>query len=111
MKNLFYFALLSWSIGSHAQDPAKTVDVGLKWEADYSFRDKTWPVHRACPLIADFNSDGLMDVYYGGTSSVNGWECRGTLVTGHPDGSLTADFEPIMDTKNMWNLIPLPKIP
>ena len=99
MKNLFYFALLSWSIGSHAQDPAKTVDVGLKWEADYSFRDKTWPVHRACPLIADFNSDGLMDVYYGGTSSVNGWECRGTLVTGHPDGSLTADFEPIMDTE------------
>ena len=37
-------------------------------------------VHRAVPLWADFNNDGLMDIYYGGTACKYGWDKGGFLV-------------------------------
>ncbi len=36
--------------------------------------------HRTVPLLADFNNDGNMDIYYSGTSGVNGWTTGGFLV-------------------------------
>lgn len=59
----------------------------LSFEADYTFRDKVMPVHRAVPFWADFNNDGKMDIYYGGTSCVNGWICRGILLKNMGNGA------------------------
>ena len=36
--------------------------------------------HRTAPLWADFNNDGLMDIYYSGTSYKHGWTSGGFLV-------------------------------
>lgn len=42
--------------------------------------DSVWRAHRVSPIIADFNNNGWMDVYYGGASCVNGWRTRGVLL-------------------------------
>ena len=47
------------------------------------------PSHRTCPVWGDFNGDGNMDFYYGGTSATNGWATEGSLVTTNGDGTFT----------------------
>ena len=47
------------------------------------------PSHRTCPVWGDFNGDGNMDFYYGGTSWTNGWQTVGSLVTTNGDGTFT----------------------
>lgn len=42
--------------------------------------DSIWKAHRTRPFVADFNNDGWMDIYYGGTSWRNGWATRGVLL-------------------------------
>lgn len=42
--------------------------------------DSIFKAHRTTPFVADFNNDGWMDIYYGGTSWSNGWATRGVLL-------------------------------
>lgn len=59
----------------------------VSFQQDRDFRDLIgWPSHRTVPVVMDFNNDGIMDAYYGGTSCVNGWQARGVLVKGLGDG-------------------------
>ena len=56
-----------------------------------------WPSHRAVPVVADWNGDGIMDAYYGGTSCTNGWQVRGVLVKGLGNGTFAGDTEPLLE--------------
>ena len=49
--------------------------------------------HRTAPLVADFDNDGYMDFYYGGTSNKNGWQPQAVLAKGNGNG-----FDCIKDT-------------
>lgn len=51
--------------------------------------------HRAIPLWADFNNDGLMDIYYSGSSWKHGWTSGGFLVKnlGNLQLEMVADFK------------------
>lgn len=52
----------------------------VTFEKNSDVSNKFYEVHRAVPLWADFNNDGLMDIYYGGTSCCYGWSVGGYLV-------------------------------
>lgn len=78
-------ALTGFGASVHAQD--------VKFEYNSDFLASCWQVHRAVPLWADFNNDGKMDIYYGGTSCANGWQCRGILIKNLGD----SQFEMIDD--------------
>ena len=56
-----------------------------------------WPSHRAVPVVADWNGDGIMDAYYGGTSCTNGWQVRGVLVKGLGNGTYAGEIEPLLE--------------
>ncbi len=73
---------LATSSGVSAQDGI------LKFETDkFEFmKMQDWYSHRSCPFFGDFNNDGNMDIYYGGTSWWNGWTARGILMQGLGEG-------------------------
>ena len=56
-----------------------------------------WPSHRAVPVVADWNGDGIMDAYYGGTSCTNNWQVRGVLVKGLGNGTYASEIEPLLE--------------
>ena len=62
MKNATFFrmmALLCWIGGVMATQGQDVVT----FEQNRDFRDQVgWPVHRGCPIGADFDNDGFMDV-------------------------------------------------
>lgn len=49
-------------------------------EATGEYRDSIFYQHRCGAIAADFNNDGWLDIYYGGTSCKNGWASRGVLL-------------------------------
>ncbi len=88
---LFCAAMTMFQTGLQAQ--------GISFEQDRDFRDMVgWPSHRGTPFVADFNNDGLMDVYLNGTSCVNGWQARGVLAKNLGERQFIGDSEPIMET-------------
>lgn len=72
---LFSAALMSFTLNAQAQEAEEPslsfeqVDVTKGW----------WHSHRSVPLIGDFNGDGRKDIYYGGTSCINGWNVKGCV--------------------------------
>ncbi len=86
MKNFTLKAcLLGAALGSFADVSAQGI---LQFETNYDefvFQQK-YNSHRATPLFADFNGDGIMDVYYAGTSCTDGWICRAALMKGLGSG-------------------------
>lgn len=67
----------------------------ISFQQDRDVRDVIgWPSHRSVPVIADFNGDGIMDGYYGGTSCTNGWATRGVLIKGLGNGQYEGVFTP-----------------
>ncbi len=78
----------------------------VTFEQNRDFRDQVgWPVHRGCPIVADFDNDGFMDVYYGGTSCENGWACRGVLARSNGDGAFSANLEAIFDYETTYEKV------
>ncbi len=71
---------------------ATTSSDGLSFACDSEADKTTFPrSYRICPLVADFNGDGIMDVYYGGTSWKTGWNCPTDIVYGGTDGFTVAE--------------------
>lgn len=82
------FAVLAASTGMAAQ--AQEISFVQNRDA----RDQIgWPSHRTVPVVGDWNGDGFMDIYYGGTSCTNGWQTRGVIGWGNAEGTFTGDFE------------------
>lgn len=52
-----------------------------------------YSTHRSIPLWADFNNDGMMDVYFSGTSAVHGWQTTACMVQNQAGLNLYDDFE------------------
>ena len=76
----------------------------VTFEQNRDFRDQVgWPVHRGCPIVADFDNDGFMDVYYGGTSCENGWACRGVYARSNGDGTFSGNLEAIFENDTTYN--------
>lgn len=91
LKSLLLVACMAVGMGAKAQT--------LTFSQDRDFRDLIgWPAHRALPQIMDFNNDGIMDAYYGGTSCVNGWTARGVLIKGLGNGQYQGEFTPKYET-------------
>ena len=91
LKSFLLIASLVVSMGATAQT--------LSFSQDRDFRDLIgWPSHRAVPIILDFNNDGIMDAYYGGTSCVNGWTARGVLIKGLGNGQFQSEITPKYET-------------
>jgi hypothetical protein len=65
-----------------------------------------WPSHRAVPVVADWNGDGIMDAYYGGTSCTNGWQVRGVLVKGLGNGVFAGDVETLLEDYETQERVP-----
>ena len=103
MKNATFFrmmALLCWLGGVMATQGQDVVT----FEQNRDFRDQVgWPVHRGCPIVADFDNDGFMDVYYGGTSCENGWACRGVYARSNGDGTFSGNLEAIFENDTTYN--------
>lgn len=89
---LFSKALLLAALGAASTGAVIAQDVTFTQDRDA--RDQIgWPAHRTVPVVGDWNNDGVMDAYYGGTSSANGWQTRGVLVWGLKDGKYSGEFE------------------
>ena len=103
MKNATFFKILTcgvaWLMSQGVQAQTSF------FEQNRDFRDQVgWPVHRGCPLVADFDNDGSMEVYYGGTSCENGWACRGVLAK--RDGSVfSGNLEAIFKNDTVYNKV------
>ena len=65
-----------------------------------------WPSHRAVPVMGDWNGDGIMDAYYGGTSCTNGWQVRGVLVKGLGNGKYAGDVELVYEDYETQERVP-----
>lgn len=66
---------------------ANAQDISFEGKASMANECGLWQAHRAVPLVGDFNNDGFMDFYYGGTSGRNGWQARGSMAKGLGNGS------------------------
>ena len=93
--------------GVQAQDP-------LSFKQDFDFGTMVgWPSHRCRAIIADFNNDGLMDMYLNGTSENKGWQSRGVLAKnlgnrqfeGVTDAIMKKDttYNKVYSTDTLWN--------
>lgn len=56
-----------------------------------------YSTHRTIPFWADFNNDGLMDIYYSGTSGVHGWQTTANLIQNEGNMNFYNEFEKIME--------------
>ena len=78
MKNSTFSKMMLGCVAFASMATAAQAQVTFEKNSDVS--NKFYEVHRATPLWADFNNDGLMDIYYGGTSCCYGWTVGGYLV-------------------------------
>lgn len=90
VKTMLGCAVLGSSYNKvQAQDP-------LSFETDFTLGDMGgWPSHRGRPFVADFNNDGLMDMYLNGTSENKGWQPRGVLVKNLGDRQFEGVYDAI----------------
>lgn len=78
MKNFTLKSILACAVMALGLTTADAQRVTFQKNSDVS--NKIYETHRTVPLWADFNNDGLMDVYYGGTSAKYGWTVGGYLI-------------------------------
>ena len=80
-----------------AQDP-------LSFKTDFTLGDMGgWPSHRSRAFVADFNNDGLMDMYLNGTSENKGWSSRGVLVKNLGDRQFEGVYDAIFENDTTYN--------
>lgn len=85
--------------GVQAQDP-------ISFEQDFSLGTMVgWPMHRSHAMIADFNNDGLMDLYLNGTSENKGWQSRGVLAKNLGGRQFEGVYDAIMKTDTIYNKV------
>ena len=82
-----------------AQDP-------LSFKTDFTLGDMGgWPSHRSRAFVADFNNDGLMDMYLNGTSENKGWSSRGVLVKNLGDRQFEGVYDAIFENDTTYNKV------
>ena len=92
-------AALAGVQGVQAQDP-------ISFEHDFSLGTMAgWPMHRSHAMIADFNNDGLMDLYLNGTSENKGWQSRGVLAKNLGGRQFEGVYDSIMKTDTIYNKV------
>ena len=92
-------AALAGVQGVQAQDP-------ISFEQDFSLGTMVgWPMHRSHAMIADFNNDGLMDLYLNGTSENKGWQSRGVLAKNLGGRQFEGVYDAIMKTDTIYNKV------
>lgn len=80
MRNSTFFKMMLGCVALAGMATATQAQTRVTFEKNSDVSNKFYEVHRATPLWADFNNDGLMDIYYGGTSCCYGWTVGGYLV-------------------------------
>ena len=82
-----------------AQDP-------LSFKTDFTLGDMGgWASHRSRAFVADFNNDGLMDMYLNGTSENKGWSSRGVLVKNLGDRQFEGVYDAIFENDTTYNKV------
>ena len=103
MKKLVMKVMLGCALFGVAKATAQNP---LSFETDFTLGDiGGWSSHRSRAFVADFNNDGLMDMFWNGTSENKGWQARSVLIKNLGDRQFEGVCDAILEKDTTYNKV------